>query len=136
MINYYGGFVVRVPVPSAAVPRPIEGAGDYWKQPGDETQVGLPSVFYTSVYGSSHLANSDRFVMNGAYLSVSDITVSYNLNKLAALKRAGFSNFEVKLQASNVYTAGFNSDNYSVATGNYLKRSLTPTYTIGLFTNF
>lgn len=136
MINYYGGFVVRVPVPSAADPRPIQGAGDYWKQPGDETKVSLPSVFYMSVYGSSHLANSDRYVLNGAYLSISDITVSYNLNKVAALQKAGFSNFEVKLQASNIYTVGFNRDNYSMATGSYLKRYMTPTYTIGLFTNF
>lgn len=136
MVNYYGGFVVRIPVPNAAAPRPIEGAGDYWKQPGDEAKVSMPSVFNMSVYGASYLANSDRYVVNGAYLTMSDITVSYNLKKLAALQKLGFSNFEVKLQASNVYTVGFNRENYSVATGSYLKRYITPTYTIGIFTNF
>lgn len=136
MINYYGGFVVRVPMPNAAAPRPIEGAGDYWRQPGDEAKVSMPSVFNMSVYGSSYLANSDRYVVNGAYLSLGDITVSYNLKKLVALQKLGFSNFEVKLQASNVYTVGFNRENYSIATGSYLKRYITPTYTIGIFTNF
>ena len=74
--------------------------------------------------------------MNGAYLTIGDLTASYNLRDMALLKRAGFTSFEVKAQASNVYTRAFNADNYSVATGSYLKRYITPTYTVGIFTNF
>jgi len=74
--------------------------------------------------------------MSGVYLTVGDVTLSYNLRDLSPLKKAGFSNFEVKLQASNIYTVGFNRDNYSLATGSYLKKYITPTYTLGIFTNF
>ncbi|MCD0488613.1 SusC/RagA family TonB-linked outer membrane protein [Pedobacter sp. MC2016-14] len=136
MVNYYGGFVVRTPLPSPIVPRPIEGAGSYWKKAGDEATASLPSAAYINTSGAAYLANSDRFVMNGAYLTVGDVTLSYNLRDLAPLKKAGFSNFEVKLQASNIYTVGFNPDNYSLATGSYLKKYITPTYTLGIFTNF
>ena len=74
--------------------------------------------------------------MNGAYLTLGDVTVSYNFRDFETMKKAGFSNFELKLQASNLYTVGFNRDNYSLATGSYLKKYITPTYTLGLFTNF
>lgn len=136
MVNYYGNFVVRVPMPSPVIPRPIEGAGNFWKKAGDENTVDLPSANYISASGAAYLANSDRFVLNGAYLTLGDLTLSYNLRDLAPLKKAGFSNFEIKLQASNIYTVGFNDQNYSLATGSYLKKYITPTYTIGLFTNF
>ena len=136
MVNYYGNFVVRTPLPSPVAIRPIEGSGDYWKKAGDEATVSLPSAAYINVNGAAYLANSDRFVMNGAYLTLGDVTVSYNFRDFETMKKAGFSNFEVKLQASNLYTVGFNRDNYSLATGSYLKKYITPTYTLGLFTNF
>ena len=136
MVNYYGGFVVRTPLPNARAPRPMQGVGDYWKKAGDENTATLPSSNYMAASGTTYLANSDRFIVNGAYLTIGDVTASYNLHDVPFLKRAGFTNFELKLQASNLYTVGFNKDNYSVATGSYLKRYLTPTYTIGLFTNF
>ncbi|MEJ7558549.1 MAG: SusC/RagA family TonB-linked outer membrane protein [Pedobacter sp.] len=136
MVNYYGNFVVRTPLPNPAAARPIDGAGDYWKIAGDETTVGLPSANYIAASGNAYLANSDRFVLNGSYLTLGDVTVSYNFREFETFKKAGFSNFELKMQASNFYTVGFNSQNYSVATGNYLKKYITPTYTLGLFTNF
>lgn len=136
MVNFYGGFVVKAPAVDLNAVRPVEGIGNYWKNPGDELLPGvLPSRKYMLPNGST-FANSDLFVMNGAYLTVGDITASYNLKDLALLKRAGFTGFELKAQVTNVYTKGFNDDNYSVATGNYMKRYITPTYTLGVFTNF
>ena len=137
MVNFYSGFVVKVPIPDVLAIRPAEGAGKYWVKPGDElVEDALPSRSYISAYGREQFPNSDRFIMSGAYLTIGDITVSYNLRDLPVMKRTGFTSFEVKAQASNVYTKAFNRKNYSIATGSYLKTYMTPTYTIGLFTNF
>lgn len=136
MLNFYGGFVVKAPVPNPSVVRPVEGAGSFWRKAGDEATVELPSSGYLAASGSTYLANSDRYIMNGAYFTIGDITASYNLRNVALLQKAGFNNFEIKAQVSNLYTVGFNKDNYSVATGSYLKPYITPTYTVGLFTNF
>lgn len=136
MLNFYGQFVVKTPIPNPSVTRPIAGSNNFWRVAGDEKGNVLPSSFYLSGFGNSYLANSDRFIMNGAYFTVGDVTVSYNLRDVAFLKKTGFTNFEIKAQASNLYTHGFNRDNYSIATGSYLKTYITPTYTLGLFTNF
>lgn len=137
MINFYGGFVVKAPRPDPNAVRPIAGAGNFWKKAGDEAIPGvLPSRDYIGTSSPFLLDNSDRFIMNGTYFTINDITASYNLRKLDFLQKAGFTSFEVKLQVSNLYTKAFNDENYSVATGNYLKRYMTPTYTIGIFTNF
>jgi len=137
MINFYGGFVVKAPRPDPNAVRPIAGAGNFWKKAGDEAIPGvLPSRDYIGTSSPFLLDNSDRFIMNGTYFTINDITASYNLRNLDFLQKAGFTSFEVKLQVSNLYTKAFNDENYSVATGNYLKRYMTPTYTIGIFTNF
>lgn len=137
MINYYGGFKVRVPRPVANTTRPQEGAGTYWKVKGDEkiTDVMALNAFInsnaTAVYNYA-----DKYVVNGDYITLGDLTVSYSFDNAAFVKRAGFSHLEVKGQASNIMTFGLNSYNYSMATGSYQKGYITPTYTIAVFTNF
>jgi TonB-linked SusC/RagA family outer membrane protein len=137
MVSYYGGFKVQVPRPNASAYRPLEGAGNYWKQPGDEkntdqmTLSGFQEYFPRMVY-----ENADTYMVKGDYITIRDITASYSFNNSRFLKRIGVNHFEVKLQASNVWTAGFNKYNYSMATGNYAKRYITPAYTMALFTNF
>ncbi len=134
MINFYGGFKVRVPVPDPSTKRPLEGAGNFWKEAGDEADPDvLPSLF--DGY-ASELAYTDKYTVNGAYLTLSDLTVSYSFRDSQLVKKTGITNLEVRLQASNLYTVGLNKYNYSKATGSYAKSYLTPTYTIGLYVNF
>lgn len=137
MINYYGGFKVRVPRPNPAASRPLEGAGNYWKVPGDELKTDVMSLPGFSNYNALNPYNySDKYVVNGDYITLADLTLSYSLDNTAFVKRAGFTHFEVKCQASNIWTVGLNKYNYSAATGAYEKTYVTPTYTIGVFTNF
>lgn len=137
MINYYGGFKVFVPRPSPADVRPLSGAGNYWKKAGDEKNTDIMSLanFSEFSYAVPVYNYTDKYVVNGDYLTLGDITASYSFDKSLFLKKIGFSHFEVKLQASNVLTVGLNKYNYSLATGSYAKSYLTPTYTVGLFTN-
>jgi TonB-linked SusC/RagA family outer membrane protein len=137
MVNYYGGFKVFAPRPALNGARPLEGASNYWKQPGDENYTEVMSTAaFNSLYGPSVYNFSDARVVNGDYITLADVTVSYNLGRQPIFQKAGFSNFEIKLQASNLYTIGLNEYNYSKATGSYDKPYITPTYTIALFTNF
>lgn len=137
MINYYGGFKVRIPRPNPASNRPLEGAGDYWKAKGDENRTDVMSLpAYNSANSNNAYNYADKYVVNGDYITLSDLTVSYNFDQLGFIKRAGFSRFEIKAQASNIWTIGLNSYNYSPATRSFEKRYLTPTYTIAIFTNF
>lgn len=137
MINYYGGFKVRVPRPNPASLRPQEGAGTYWKAPGDELTTDVMALpGYANATALNPYNYADKYVVNGDYITLGDLTVSYSFDNAAFIKKAGFSHFEVKCQASNLLTVGLNEYNYSMATGSYLKRYLTPTYTVALFTNF
>ncbi len=137
MINYYGGFKVRVPRANPSLSRPLEGAGSYWKVPGDELTTDVMGLAGYSSSNSNNAYNfADTYVVNGDYITLGDLTVSYSLDKLNFIKKAGFSHFEVKCQASNIWTVGLNKYNYSMDAGSYQKSYLTPTYTIGIFTNF
>lgn len=137
MINYYGDFKVRVPLPNPGVIRPLAGSNNYWKQAGDENIPGiLPSIPYLNPSTDPYINYLNTYVVNGDYFTLGDVTASYNIGNTPFLKKAGFSHFEVKLQAQNIYTVALNKYNYSVATGSYAKPYVTPTYTIGLFTTF
>lgn len=139
MINYYGGFKVRVPAPNPAESRPIKGSGDYWKNPGDELVTDIPALVALGgrAYNAVNAYNySDRRIVNGDYLTLGDLTVSYSFDDKRFVKKMGLSHFEVKLQGSNLWTVGFNKYNYSPATSSFLKTYVTPTYTLALFTNF
>ncbi|WP_197492149.1 SusC/RagA family TonB-linked outer membrane protein [Arachidicoccus ginsenosidimutans] len=137
MLNYYGGFKVFVPRPNPAATRPLKGAGDYWKQPGDETKTDVMALSaYSNYYANGVYNYADKYLVNGDYITLGDIVVSYSMDKNKFIKKIGFSHFEIKLQASNVWTVGLNKYNYSAATGGYQKSYVTPTYTLGIFTNF
>ncbi len=137
MVNYYGGFKVRVPRPTPADNRPLAGANNYWRAAGDELNTDIPNLVDLNAPNPSWAYRyNSNYVVNGDYITLGDVTVSYRLNDLKFMKKAGFKNFEIKAQASNLYTVGFNRYNFSMATGNYAKPYVTPTYTLGLFTNF
>lgn len=137
MVNYYGGFKVRVPRPTPEVNRPLVGSNNFWRVPGDELNTNIPTLVDLSSFapGVAYRYNQN-YVVHGDYLTLGDVTVSYRLNNLNFVKKAGFKNLEIKAQASNLYTVGFNRYNFSMGTGSYEKSYLTPTYTLGLFTNF
>ncbi|MBS1601431.1 MAG: SusC/RagA family TonB-linked outer membrane protein [Bacteroidetes bacterium] len=135
MINYYGGFKVRVPAPVPTAFRPLKGAGNFWKNPGDEKIPGiLPNVTVLTNY-APYISASDNYTVPGDYFTLGDVTLSYNFAASPFLKKAGFTQFDLKLQGSNLWTFALNKYNYSLATGNFAKPYITPTYTIGLFTN-
>ncbi|MHA4896383.1 SusC/RagA family TonB-linked outer membrane protein [Pedobacter sp. PWIIR3] len=137
MINYYGGFKVRVPRPTPADNRPLLGSNNFWRVPGDEANTDIPNLTDLNSFapGLAYRYNSN-YVVHGDYMTLGDLTVSYRLNDIGIIKKAGFKNFEIKAQASNLYSVGFNRYNFSMASGSYAKSYLTPTYTLGLFTNF
>lgn len=138
MINYFGNFKVRVPVPNASDLRPLKGADHYWTKAGDEKDPSiLPDV--TTNAGQQHyfeLTTSDKYTVNGSYITLGDLTAAYSLRGTRLLKRTGLNNVEIKVQASNICTIGFNKYNYSLATGSFAKSYLTPTYTAALSVNF
>lgn len=137
MLNYYGGFKVRVPRPNPASKRPLEGSGDFWKAAGDEGQTDVMGLPGFSSSNSNFAYNfADSYVVHGDYITLGDLTLSYNLNKSNFIKRAGLKSIEIKAQASNLWTVGLNRYNYSRATGSFEKSYLTPTYSFALFTNF
>lgn len=137
MINYYGGFKVRVPRPTPAENRPLPGSNNFWRNAGDELHTDIPNLLdLSSTNPSWAYRYNSNYVVNGDYLTLGDVTVSYRLNDIKFIKKAGFKNFEIKAQASNLYTVGFNRYNFSMGTGSYAKSYVTPTYTLGLFTNF
>lgn len=137
MINYYGGFKVFAPRANPTVTRPLEGSSNYWRQPGDEqnTDVMLISGFSNTAPGWAY-NYADSHVVNGDYLTLGDLTVSYSFRNTNLLKSIGLSHLELKAQGANLWTVGLNKYNYSLATGSYAKSYLTPTYTFALFTNF
>ncbi|SDJ00543.1 TonB-linked outer membrane protein, SusC/RagA family [Pedobacter sp. ok626] len=135
MLNYFGKFSIRMPVPDPAVTRPLEGANNFWRKAGDENLPEiLPALKYSNF--NKYLAATDRFVMNGTYITVGDLTAAYSFRKSKFVKRAKLSNVELRAQASNVYTVAMNKQNYSAATRSYEKSYLTPTYTMALHVNF
>ncbi|HEY0271985.1 MAG TPA: SusC/RagA family TonB-linked outer membrane protein, partial [Chitinophaga sp.] len=138
MVSYYAGFKVQVPRPDPTVTRPLEGSGNYWQQPGDEKNPGVIMALdgFSDFFGRMVYQNADTYVAKGNYVTIRDITASYSFNNSGFLKRIGMDHFEIKLQASNVWTAGLNKYNYSMATGDYAKPYITPTYSAAIFTNF
>ncbi len=137
MLNYYGGFKVFVPRPNPTALRPLKGAANYWKQPGDEKTTDVMAIpGYVAANANYAYLYDAKYVTNGDYLTLGDLTVSYSLDRTQLIKRSGFSHVEVKLQGSNLWTVGLNKYNYSQATGSYAKSYVTPTYTIAIFTNF
>ena len=73
---------------------------NYWKKPGD-TGCNPKPVANNST--SSMTANSTRFLEDGSYVRIKDITLSYNLPK-KWLKPLGMNNLKVFASGLNVYT--------------------------------
>lgn len=73
---------------------------DYWKEPGDITQNPKPIADNST---SSYGYNNTRWMWDGDYLRISNITLSYSLpSKFTNL--VGLSTLRVYASASNLYT--------------------------------
>jgi len=138
MINYFGKFRVRVPVPNASSTRPLEGADKFWKEPGDEKDPAmLPNG--TNSTGVQHyffLQSVDKYTVNGTYFTLGDLTAAYSFRGSRFVRKLKITNLEVRAQASNLFTVALNDYNYSVATGSFAKPYMTPVYTAALSVNF
>jgi hypothetical protein len=75
-------------------------AMNYWKQPGD-TNCNPKPVAGNST--SSYTSISTRFLENGSYVRLKDITLSYSLPK-SWLSVVGVNNLKVYASGMNVYT--------------------------------
>lgn len=137
MFNLYSGFVQRMPPLNPNVYHPFAGSENYFKKAGDQTKTDIMGIYSGDYIYTSDIAvynNLDRNVVNGSYLTLNDATMGYTFSD-KVFKPMELSNVNIKLQATNIWTVGFNKYNYSIATGNFAKRYLTPTYTIGIFAN-
>lgn len=135
MINYFGGFRAKMPILDPSAIRPLAGASNYWRQPGDENIPNVMPALNTANY-YNYLSATDRFIVDGTYFTLGDLTVAYSFRKSEFVKKAKLSNLELRAQASNIYTFALNKHNYSVATRGYEKSYLTPTYSAALVVNF
>ncbi len=72
-----------------------------WKAAGDATDV--PKVTYLGAQTGSSSQNSSRFLYDGDYIRLRDITLSYNLPK-SVTGRLKMNNVRFYVRANNLYT--------------------------------
>ncbi|MBD8487281.1 TonB-dependent receptor [Echinicola sp. CAU 1574] len=72
-----------------------------WQEPGDITDV--PKMVWGNTQSGSSSQHSTRFLYDGTYLRLRDITLSYNLPN-ALLSRLKISNAKVYLRGNNLWT--------------------------------
>lgn len=73
---------------------------NYWKNPGDTNCNPKPVAGNAT---SSNTSVSSRFVENGSYVRIKDITLSYTLPK-RLLNPLGVNNLKIYASGMNVYT--------------------------------
>lgn len=77
-----------------------KSALNYWKKPGD---VGVNPKPMAGTTSNSYAFASTRWLENGDYLRIKDVTLSYNLPS-SIVKKAKFSNVRIYASALNIYT--------------------------------
>lgn len=141
MIDYFGAFKIRVPsLDPGAGTRTYKGAENFFTKPGDETKTDIEGNTFYFPAGTADIASNayryaDKFVLRGDYFVLRDITASYRIPDITC-RKMGLSSVELKAQASNIYTFALNKQNYSIATGDYARTRLVPTYTLGIYASF
>lgn len=78
----------------------LKSSTNYWKKPGD-TNCNPKPIANNST--GSNATNSTRFMENGSYFRIKDVTLSYTLPK-NLVKKASLSNVRVYTSAQNLYT--------------------------------
>jgi len=150
LFMYYGGHVMRVQQPSPlniVEGTPLAGSSNYWRQPGDENNTGIPGFspastsqvgYYPplSIYAYNYGAG---FVRKADYIRLRDVVLTYNL-KGQFFKELGISNTQLRLQAQNAfrYTFSGNDIDPEAISKVFGVRTLQtqPFYSITFSTNF
>ncbi len=73
---------------------------DYWEKPGDTATNPKPVAGSSTIYYAGY---STRFLQDGSYLRIKDVTLSYTLPQNIT-KKAGMKNVKVYVSAINPYT--------------------------------
>lgn len=115
LFMYYGGYVTRVEAPDPSLiqsrGRLLEGAGNYWKAPGDEltTQIpGLPelnSIGYFDDFARAGYTYASQFVHKADHIRLRDIVLTYALSP-KFMTKSGFSNTQIRLQVQDALIIG------------------------------
>ena len=74
---------------------------DRWQQPGDVTDV--PKMIYSTSTTTSGSGNSSRFLYDGDFVRLRDLTVNYNLPK-SLLGNSGFDAVNIFVKGLNLLT--------------------------------
>lgn len=78
----------------------VEALLDRWQNPGDITDV--PKMDLTST-GNNSAATSTRFLYDGDYIRIKDLTLGYSLNK-EVLERISLDGLTLSVRGTNLFT--------------------------------
>lgn len=146
-IMFYGGHYTRVQAPNTSASYPLAGAGNYWKNPGDELVTDVPRVpagFFdpnqgASSFGGTIYTNADRYVIKADQINITDLNVTYKLPS-NFLERVKLLDTQLRFQVQNAFKFNFadkniDSDAINPVTG---ERGLSaqPLYSITITTQF
>jgi hypothetical protein len=149
LFMYYGGYVTRIEAPDPSLiqsrGRMLEGAGDYWKAPGDELTTNIPglpelsSPGYFDDFARAGYTYASIFVKKADHIRMRDIVLTYTLNPSVLLKY-GFSNTQIRAQVQDAFIislTGLDGDPDAInrRTGVRSFRP-QPNYSISISTNF
>lgn len=118
---------------------------DRWRQPGDITQVPRALFASSSVAGNSPTDGSSRFIEDGSFLRLRNVTLAYNFSD-TVLDRIKMSSARVYVSGQNLWTltnySGYDPENQNLGTGvpilgvDYLNQPQPRTISLGLNLGF
>ena len=111
-----------------------KGALNYWKQPGDMNV--LPKPVYSN--SSNSAQSSTRYLEDGSYLRIKDITLAYNLPSKWT-KKALMSGVRIYASALNLYTfhnVNFYDPEYGLGGVSTLSYPMTRSMVVGVDITF
>ena len=73
---------------------------DRWQQPGDVTDI--PKMLYTFSTATAGSGNTSRFLYDGDFVRLRDLTVNYNLPK-SLLGNSGLEGVNLFVKGLNIY---------------------------------
>jgi TonB-linked SusC/RagA family outer membrane protein len=121
----------------------LESVTRRWQQPGDITDI--PRATNDAVKAAENKRVSSRFIEDGSYMRIKNITLGYSLNR-KWIERAGISGLRIHLSTQNLYTftnyTGLDPEvNYSgvgneVIGTDFFTFPQARTYTVGLNLKF
>ena len=116
-----------------------------WREPGDEKFTNVPSYLKQGTAGRTYsyeknlYLNSDIHVLNGAFIKLRELKLSYDLPSQAC-KAMKISNMSVYGLAGNLFYIAANKEGvdpeWSASTGGYRPAKMGPSYTFGVNVKF